>query len=659
MGDIWGFLLQTLTASGAAVFLLVIKAMFRDKLSPRWQFSVWGLLAAAMLVPAGLGGRYVLLNWPVMVELAKSLLTGNFTLTRVTAPVPLLPDRVPGDLWDWLFVVYFAGIVLLAVRYILSYVRLRLALSRGKGVDSGRFAAVAERYGLMICPAVEAEGLSSAFVCGVLAPVLALPAGVETDEKVILHELLHLKHRDAAWGLLICFFRCVHWCNPLLWYCADRAGNDLEALCDQRVLEKLEGEERRAYGHILLSMANEKYARAPGTTSMANGGKNIRRRIESIARFRKYPAGMGLVSLCVALVLVGPLVFGTPAKGVYSEGGRMLSDRSDVILSLASARTTPCTTVAGALDTYAKALLSDSGAYRAMCAPIELQEEIAAGMLAREKENLWPTWEAGLPGIADNGRQAEGYYIYNLEFKGDGVYTALLVIPLKATQEQREDNNMALAVQNLRVEKEADRWVVIPVDELEYRVCMEESLRWGVRDLPTYRYSGTAEDFRIEVHHQKSFVVDNSITEKHDMDWFMYASTTRFDTVPKPDAEFDMVYHSQWSELHYLGTENEKRMYTSVGLTTYPMEEGEERPELRLPGSGNSSGGSNSGEDWSSRKLIDWESPIHMGGGGTGRDYKGEEEKLPVCYAADFYINRLDGSQKIELSLLPEEGGAK
>ena len=44
MTDIWSFLLQTLTGSGVAVLLLVLKAMFRDKLSPRWQFAVWGVL---------------------------------------------------------------------------------------------------------------------------------------------------------------------------------------------------------------------------------------------------------------------------------------------------------------------------------------------------------------------------------------------------------------------------------------------------------------------------------------------------------------------------------------------------------------------------------------------------------------------------------------
>ena len=44
---------------------------------------------------------------------------------------------------------------------------------------------------------------------------------------------------------------------------------------------------------------------------MANGGKNIRRRIEAIVRFKRYPAGMGLVSGCILLVLAAPLILGT------------------------------------------------------------------------------------------------------------------------------------------------------------------------------------------------------------------------------------------------------------------------------------------------------------------------------------------------------------
>ena len=259
MTDIWSFLLQTLTASGVAMLLFAVKAVFWDKLSPRWQFAVWGVLAAVLLLPAGRDGRYVLTEWPLVVESLKSALTGEFgTLTDVAAPIPLPSFAAPQSAADWVYLVYVAGVAFLLARYLVSYIRLRLALKRGRPARNGQIRAVAERYGLPVCPAVEVDGLPTAFICGVFKPVLALPAGVETDDKVILHELLHLKYKDVIWGWVIALLRCIHWCNPLLWVCAWWAGNDLESLCDQRVLERLEGEDRRDYGRILLSMADEK-----------------------------------------------------------------------------------------------------------------------------------------------------------------------------------------------------------------------------------------------------------------------------------------------------------------------------------------------------------------------------------------------------------------
>lgn len=252
MRDIWGFLLQPLTASGAAVLLLIVKRMFRDKLPPQWQFAVWGILGLVLLMPAGLTGRYALVNWPWLVETVKTVLTGDYGLTKIVAPIPLPPLAAPATAAQWLYCLYLAGVLVLLARYVISYIRLRLALRRGMPANAEQVDRVAEQYGLRACRAVEVSGLTSAFVCGVFRPVLALPAGTAVDDKVILHELLHRKQRDTAWGLVICCLRCIHWCNPLLWYCADQAANDLEARCDQRVLELLEGEDRRNYGHKLV-----------------------------------------------------------------------------------------------------------------------------------------------------------------------------------------------------------------------------------------------------------------------------------------------------------------------------------------------------------------------------------------------------------------------
>ena len=57
MTDLWGFLLQTLTVSGAAALLLAVKAVFRDKLSPQWQYAVWMVVVLRLILPVGWLGR--------------------------------------------------------------------------------------------------------------------------------------------------------------------------------------------------------------------------------------------------------------------------------------------------------------------------------------------------------------------------------------------------------------------------------------------------------------------------------------------------------------------------------------------------------------------------------------------------------------------------
>lgn len=647
MRDIWAFLLQTLTASGAAVLLLAVKAMFRDKLSPRWQFSAWGILALMLLIPAGLGGRYALVNWPFYVEAVKSALTGEYgTLTKVLLPIPLPPSAAPQTAADWLYVVYAAGAVLLLARYAVSYIRLRLALKGGKSADDGFIRDTAARYGLPVCPAVEVEGLPSAFICGVFRPVLALPAGAAVDEKVLLHELLHLKHRDTAWGLVIGFFRCIHWCNPLLWLCADLAGNDLESLCDQRVLEQLEGEARRDYGRILLSMADEKYARAPGTSSMANGGRNIRRRIQAIARFKRYPRGMGLVSVCVALVIAAPLLVGQRAGASYTPVIQLV-DQLDA--DMAAARTTRCTTYAGAFDAYAKAVLKEYIPYRAMCAPLAEQNALAQSYRREAEQGTWGWADAGLPG---SPFMQDGYYIYNLAEVEENVWEGLLAVRLQGQQEEAgaaDSPYIWLAIQRLRAKQEGDRWVVLPQEDFH----AAEAAGWtylpsfGCDQLPSWLYEGSAEDFTIQLRRQTSARVNSTVQNGNG-----FFSSTSFDLTPQPDGEFTGTWGTS-KQAVYTGGAAEKDLYTHFGLTTFPLREGQARPEMENPGLQDISGSSNTGASWSGYSLEKgWDSPILLGGGGGS----GEAVSLfPAAYAADLYLN---GELAAQLTLLPsEEGG--
>ena len=501
MGNIWEFLLQTLTVSLTAAVLLIVKYLLADKLSPRWQYGIWGLLALRALIPAGMT-RQVLLPLPAWVDMCKtaaerglaSAYAGPWDAMDAKSVLPW-PSGAPESVTDWLFVAYALGAAAYLLWKLAAYIRLRLALRRGAPASeavSAQIAGVCEKYGLRASRAVEVEGLPTAFVCGVFRPVLAVPKG-GVDDKVLLHELLHLKYFDAAQGIFWCLIRALHWCDPFMHYVLDRVGNDLESLCDQRVLERLEGEERREYGGILLGMANAKYARAPGTSSISNGGRNISRRIAAIVRFKLYPRGMALASVCIAVVLATPLLLGTASAdtGHMHPGPQRELDRS-----FAVARTTRCRTPAAALDTYAKGLLYDNGVFLTAASPFEKHEELYEGMRASGADGWVAYHYESVPEqyAIDSG---SGYLINNLVCS-EGVCEAELILTVNYVADLENggwlkdadgDTLTGLYVVPVRA-WEAEGWVVEETGERQFiapdgLVYDPVSLaRWGNDVLP-------------------------------------------------------------------------------------------------------------------------------------------------------------------------------
>ena len=401
MENIWMFLQQTAAASLVALFLLILQRIFLDKLSPRWQYGVWLVLLLRLLVPAGFGGRPTVLDVTFWVETLRtrvelglhSAYSTPFAASLPAAPVPLPPAGAPASWTDWAFLIYCAGVVLWAAWFVVSAVRLSLRVRGGVPVEGARrdtIAALAKEYKLpMPRRVVECRWARTPFVVGVVRPALVLPMGWALDGKVVLHELLHLKYRDVWAGWLTTALRCLHWCNPFLWFVFDKTGNDRESLCDQRVLERLEGEDRRDYGRCLLAMADDKAMRTPGATTMANGARAVKARIEAIARFKRFPQGMGLVSGCIVFALSLSLVAGVPVSAAGTDDTVETPDGGNPAI-LALAAQNRATTVAGALDAYGKALYhwyQRPGTGLLCAAMVTAPEDMPAVLAANAKVN--------------------------------------------------------------------------------------------------------------------------------------------------------------------------------------------------------------------------------------------------------------------------------
>ena len=596
MTNLWSFLLQTLSVTLAGALVLAVKALLKDKLTPRWQYFVWSVLALRLWLPVQTRGNYVLLPLPVWVETCKNWVEGKlssaytsfYQAVDVTAPIPWLKG-LPVSVTDWLFVLYVLGVVLVLARYLISYGWLRGLLRRGAPASPAlraRVSSVGARYGLSSCDVVVLSNLPSPMVCGVFRPVLALPRDEAPDDHVLLHELLHIKYFDALQNVFWCLCRALHWCNPAVQLLLNRVGNDLESLCDQRVLERLEGEARRSYGVSLLAMANDRYPRAPGTTSISNGGKNIARRIEAIVRFRSYPKGMALASVCVTALLLGACLLGT----VEPELAYTSSSLGTVEERIATGRLTRCTTVAGALDTYAKGILKGNDMYLMMASPLEQRKALEDRIRETGQVLYFDTGkeEVMVYSVSDpynaptEGRRKaveyclsqDEYYVYNLEAQADGSYHAFLVF---LTTQHSESAGIGQDVLGYPVKVEWENgYVVEPLGEKRLYLLSSEEYSYtfyapsSVPFLPAKtQYYAEGESGAVRVDEYSRHEVENTVeTEGH---WPFGMGGHLFDAVPKPDAEFEFEQESCVTRYRFGGSEEARQALYTLGVESMPL----------------------------------------------------------------------------------------
>lgn len=635
MSNIWEFLLQTTEVTLTAAMILLVKLMFQDKLSPRWQYGVWTILAVKLVLPAGLFARYLSVDLAACIEAGKLIVERRLEsqfgdIYQLADPVVGIPmiTGVPQSITDWMFVIYIAGVLLCVVYYLFGYLRLKRILRRGwTGTEElqEKIETVCRMYQLQPCEAVVLDNIDSAFVCGYIHPVMAIPAHQEEhiDEKIILHELLHRKYGDVWQNTFWCLMRCIHWCNPVMQIIFNRIGNDMESLCDQRVLEQVQGEERRDYGRILLNMTNQKYARALGTTSLSNGGKNIKERIKTIVRFKQYPKGMALASVCVCVLLACPVFGGTNQTLNFEDSSTIYFGRET---ELAKIRIQGCSTAAGAIDTYVKGLLFDDERY--ITAVTRTDQQYRADAIAVSND-VWPIYDK--------------YCIMNLQEQEDESLTAYILLceMIAATEADSEsEGTFHITALPIRLYQEHQRWIVeADGDKIDYETSYEPGFNYQSQLPPLKTYKEDAEHGTVLLQEQSMHYIKTELTDGH-IEWFYHDNQT-LHTVPKTDAAFSR------HELHYTVTYNhdemaERKDIETVAISARMLTKDYPEPDW----SGDSTpltreykdSYGDDGEAFVIERFDSWRGELLMDKGWFAADQFLQEAK---AYAVRIYINKL------------------
>lgn len=328
-----------LTAAG----ILLVRLLFRRVLSAKAAYYLWLLLALRLMLPVLPESPMSLQNFlPESSSAVRTVTTPLETSPTDAAPqnaapevsAPLVPTEVQWEpaaigtqadpvselpaaasktsspsLFSIAFWIWLAGmgitLTVYGILYVITAWKLR-QLPRCADNDT-LWVFLRLKRACDIGGNVQLASGGSGMLGGLFHPTIVVPVERHGEDvaPILLHELMHYKYKDLWIAALLRLLTVVYWFNPVVWVCFQWALTDSEAACDQRVLET---------GLI----PREQYAGAlyeEGTFHMRKGllmqttfgGRrhSLKRRIRRIVRFRRPKLYLTLLSVVLALGIVG------------------------------------------------------------------------------------------------------------------------------------------------------------------------------------------------------------------------------------------------------------------------------------------------------------------------------------------------------------------
>src|ERR1043166_7966883 len=317
-------------------FVLLVRRIFRGRISPAWCHVLWLLVIVRLALPSSLESRASIFNWLRFGE--PTIINPSPRATSVTLTAPALqaiagnnqsaaaatsspksisakaklvmgeidskaPPRTGwAGVWNrvmpWITAAWLIGVLALSIRLLIESIRLqRIVAPKRLVTDSAVLELLEDCRQLMSVRApivlVQTDCVSSPVLYGFLRPRLLLPSGLlhefsRTELRfVFLHELAHVRRHDIAVSWLMSLLQVLHWFNPLVWIAFARMRADRELACDALVLSRTDENEHKAYGRTMLRLLEcfVHSRRFPAMAGILEDPSQLATRIRCIAAF--------------------------------------------------------------------------------------------------------------------------------------------------------------------------------------------------------------------------------------------------------------------------------------------------------------------------------------------------------------------------------------
>lgn len=166
-------------------------------------------------------------------------------------------------------------------------------------------------------PVYVSIAVDSPIMIGFFCTCIIMPPDVQADIMLILHhELVHCRRRDIGYKWLFQLALCIHWFNPFVHLFNRKFCLDCELACDEAVMKSLTENGRKAYGNVLLDMAeqNIRCRRNVLAMTLLEEKSALKERLEGIVRYHKQSAVTVICAVVAAAALFGIALVGGAAS---------------------------------------------------------------------------------------------------------------------------------------------------------------------------------------------------------------------------------------------------------------------------------------------------------------------------------------------------------
>ena len=293
---------EVLTASALIAVVLLVRAIFKNRVPKRMLYALWLVVLLKLCLPGTLVSLPVLpaedaavpaqsaerpvQTAPVIQRPAQTVTKPQTPAQQPVSPVQetAKPAAKPLTTAQILQIAWFSGSALLGLWLFGAWAVFTIRLHRDR-----RF--LGKRGGTCI---YVSGAVKSPCLAGLIPAVYLTEDVLQADEVelILRHELTHLRHLDFLWSLCRTAAVTVYWWNPFIWLAAICSKRDAELACDEAVAAKLPESKRLAYARAILAQAPRK------TAALSLAGPPVKERILFLTKKQRTSV------LCVILALL-------------------------------------------------------------------------------------------------------------------------------------------------------------------------------------------------------------------------------------------------------------------------------------------------------------------------------------------------------------------